>query len=40
MFFTLNFVSKFIESYLNDSEEVFMVKIYKNIDFKHKNTGF
>ena len=40
MFFPLNFVSKSREPYFNDFGEVLMVKIYENIDFKHKNTGF
>ena len=40
MFFSLNFVTKSIESYFNDFGEVLMEKIYENIDFKHKNTDF
>ena len=40
MFSSLNFVSMSIEPYFNDFGEVLMVKIYKNIDFKHKKPGF
>ena len=40
MFFSLNFVSMSIESYFNDFWEVLMVKMYKNIDFKLKKSGF